>query len=115
MTTTQTTCPNCGGRVLSGDRFCAHCGNTQEESFAASTAEAVANSAWEGVLAHLRETIGTKYHLDRALGHGGMAAVFLAREIRLKRRGAIKVMSPRLMLAPGMIQRFHRGTVTVAA
>jgi eukaryotic-like serine/threonine-protein kinase len=115
MTTTQTTCQKCGGRVLAGDRFCAHCGATQEESYAASAAEEAASSAWEGVLTHLREAIGTKYEIGRALGYGGMAAVFLAREIKLNRRVAIKVMSPSLMLAPGMIERFHREAVTVAA
>src|SRR2546428_13360941 len=43
-----------------------------------------------------------------------MAAVLLAREIKLNRRVAIKVMSPSLMLSPGMIERFHREAVTVA-
>src|SRR2546428_13115416 len=43
-----------------------------------------------------------------------MAAVLLAREIKLNRRVAIKVMSPSLMLSPGMIERFHREAVTGA-
>ena len=115
MTTTQTTCPKCGGRVLGGDRFCAHCGATQEEIFGTAAVVEEASSAWDGVLSHLRDTIGTKYEIGRPLGYGGMAAVFLAREIKLNRRVAIKVMSPSLMLAPGMIERFHREAVTVAA
>src|SRR2546428_771899 len=43
-----------------------------------------------------------------------MAPVLLAREVKPNRRVAIKVMSPSLMLAPGMIERFHREAVTVA-
>jgi serine/threonine-protein kinase len=113
--TLQTTCPKCGGRLLAGDRFCAHCGATQEEAFDEPAAEQAAAAAWEGVLTHLRAVIGPKYEIGRALGYGGMAAVFLAREIKLNRRVAIKVMSPSLMLASGMIERFHREAVTVAA
>jgi len=116
MTVTQTTCPKCSGRLFPGDRFCAHCGATQEESYAATpAAEEAATAVWGGVLEHLRSATGKKYEIGRALGFGGMAAVFLARELRLNRRVAIKVMSPSLMLAPGMIERFHREAVTVAA
>jgi serine/threonine protein kinase/uncharacterized protein YjdB len=114
MTTTQTTCSKCGGRLDTGDRFCAHCGAVQDDAATLPVMEA-ADSVWDGVLAHLRTVIGAKYEIDRALGYGGMAAVFLAREIRLNRRVAIKVMSPSLMLSPGMIERFHREAVTVAA
>src|SRR6266536_3449656 len=116
MTVTQTRCPKCSGRLFPGDRFCAHCGATQEESYAATpAAEEAATAVWGGVLEHLRSATGKKYEIGRALGFGGMAAVFLARELRLNRRVAIKVMSPSLMLAPGMIERFHREAVTVAA
>src|SRR6266496_4209423 len=116
MTVTQTTCPKCSGRLFPGDRFCAHCGSTQEASYAVPpAAEKTAAAVGGGVLEHLRSATGKKYEIGRALGFGGMAAVFLARELRLNRRVAIKVMSPSLMLAPGMIERFHREAVTVAA
>ena len=114
MTLTQTTCRQCGGRLLGGDRFCAHCGAVQDEIVGAPVEEPGA-TPWDGVFDHLRATIGNKYEIGRSLGYGGMAAVVLAREIKLNRRVAIKVMSPSLMLAPGMIERFHREAVTVAA
>ncbi len=113
MTTTQATCRQCGGRLLGGDRFCAHCGAVQDEVLGAPLEEP-GGSPWDGVFDHLRAAIGGKYEIGRSLGYGGMAAVLLAREIRLNRRVAIKVMSPSLMLAPGMIERFHREAVTVA-
>ena len=114
MTLTQTTCRQCGGRLLGGDRFCAHCGAVQDEIVRAPVEEP-GTTPWDGVFDHLRATIGNKYEIGRSLGYGGMAAVVLAREIKLNRRVAIKVMSPSLMLAPGMIERFHREAVTVAA
>jgi serine/threonine-protein kinase len=43
-----------------------------------------------------------------------MAAVYLARDLALNRRVAIKVMAPGLLLGQGMIERFRREAVTVA-
>ena len=114
MTSLQTLCRQCGGRLLGGDRFCAQCGTPQEESSDGSV-EGLGSTPWDGVFDHLRSAIGSKYEIGRPLGYGGMAAVLLAREIRLNRRVAIKVMSPSLMLAPGMVERFQREAVTVAA
>jgi uncharacterized protein YjdB len=43
-----------------------------------------------------------------------MAAVFLAHDISLDRKVAIKVMSPALMMGDGMIDRFRHEAITVA-
>ena len=43
-----------------------------------------------------------------------MAAVYLARDLALNRRVAIKVMAPGLMLGHGMVERFRQEAVTVA-
>ena len=43
-----------------------------------------------------------------------MAAVFLAHEISLDRKVAIKVMSPGLLMGDGMIERFKREAITIA-
>ncbi len=70
---------------------------------------------WEEIYEHLRAATAGKFEVGRELGHGGMAAVYLAQEVKLNRRVAIKVMSPTLMLAPGMMERFRQEAVTVAA
>ncbi len=115
MTTgSQQLCPQCGGRLLGGDRFCAHCGAPQEDSHP-GLAEPAAAAAWDAVVENLRAATAGRYEVGRMLGAGGMAAVFLGREIKLPRRVAIKVMSPSLMLAPGMIDRFRREAATMAA
>ncbi len=106
-------CTTCDTRLLPGDRFCAHCGAEQEQ-VTPSGAEESSPSVWEEVHKRLRNATAAKYDVGRELGHGGMAAVFIAEELRLKRRVAIKVMSPGLMVDPAMVQRFHQEAVTVA-
>ena len=51
--------------------------------------------------------IGGRYALERELGRGGMATVYLARDLRDERRVAIKVMDPDLAAAVGA-ERFKR-------
>ena len=58
-------------------------------------------------------TLGT-YEVHGELGRGGMATVYLAHEISLDRKVAIKVMSPALVHGPGMAERFKREARTAA-
>ncbi len=54
---------------------------------------------------------GTKlgpYEILAPLGAGGMGEVYRARDTRLDRTVAIKVLSPRLALSPEALQRFER-------
>ena len=60
-----------------------------------------------------RATLG-EFEIGRELGRGGMAAVFLAHEISLDRKVAIKVMSPGLLLGEGMVERFKHEAITIA-
>ncbi len=50
-------------------------------------------------------TVGD-YDILRELGRGGMATVYLAHDLSLDRRVAIKVMSPQLAAVDGMAERF---------
>ncbi|MBI2404490.1 MAG: protein kinase [Gemmatimonadetes bacterium] len=44
----------------------------------------------------LREAVADRYAVERELGRGGMAVVYLARDLRHQRRVAIKVLRPEL-------------------
>ena len=55
-----------------------------------------------------------KYEVVDEIGHGGMATVYRARDTRLHRLVALKVMHPHLQGAPEARQRFAREAVTVA-
>src|SRR5688500_20302304 len=46
--------------------------------------------------AQLADVLGHKYVLERELGHGGMASVYLARAEGRPERVAIKVMNPHI-------------------
>ena len=62
----------------------------------------------------LQATLAGSYTLERELGGGGMSRVFVADELRLKRKVVVKVLSPEL--AQGIsIERFEREIQTVAA
>src|SRR5829696_3770221 len=71
-------------------------------------------SPWARVLERLRELTRGEYEIQRELGRGGMAAVYLAHDLALDRRVAIKVMSPALLSGEGMVARFQREAITVA-
>src|ERR1041384_4127915 len=55
----------------------------------------------------LQERIGDRYQIERELGRGGMATVFLAKDVRHDREGAIKVLHPELSASIGG-ERFER-------
>jgi len=61
----------------------------------------------------ISECVGDRYTVERELGRGGMATVYLARDVRHDRRVAIKVLRPELAGALGA-ERFLR-EVRVAA
>ena len=128
--TTTTTCPSCGGAVSHGDRFCGVCGTPITLAGSNLTpavgepvnpsAPTVANtltdaSPWSVVGARLQAATAGEYEIFTELGRGGMAAVYLARDLALNRRVAIKVMAPGLLLGPGMMERFKQEAITVAS
>lgn len=67
------------------------------------------------VLRHLIDALAKKYELLGQLGEGGMGVVYLARDLALERRVAIKVMSPEHVTNPETSERFRREARTVAS
>ncbi|MBP6772691.1 MAG: protein kinase [Gemmatimonadaceae bacterium] len=118
-------CKTCNTPVVDGDKFCAQCGTPVSGVSASMLAgpgatrtpeshRATGESAWDLVLGHLREMTIGEFEIGRELGRGGMAAVFLAHDVSLNRRVAIKVMAPGLMMGDDMIERFRREAITIA-
>jgi pimeloyl-ACP methyl ester carboxylesterase len=64
-------------------------------------------------LEHLTIVFGGRYHVERELGVGGMATVFLARDVKHDRHVAIKVLRPELTHSLGP-ERFLREIHIVA-
>ena len=63
----------------------------------------------------LRRRLGDRYHLERELGRGGMGTVYLARERRLDRPVALKVLPAALAANAELRERFLRETRTAAS
>ncbi len=57
--------------------------------------------------ARLSAALADKYRIEREIGAGGMATVYLARDIRHERNVAVKVLRPELAVALGP-ERFMR-------
>ncbi len=126
-----TFCASCSAPLGEADRVCPQCGGavpglSATELFAPSSSPApsmdsttpapsdAVPSPWETVLERLREATQGEFEIGRELGRGGMAAVFLGRDLALNRRVAIKVMAPGIMMGEGMVERFRQEAITIA-
>src|SRR2546422_7819021 len=65
------------------------------------------------LLARLQAALGDRYTIERELGRGGMATVYLAQDRKHHRQVAIKVLRPELAAALGP-ERFLREIDTAA-
>jgi len=68
----------------------------------------------ETLLETMRTSRVAKYEIIDEIGHGGMATVYRARDTRLDRMVALKVMHPHLQGAKEARTRFAREAVTIA-
>ena len=55
------------------------------------------------------------YRIKSVLGHGGMGVVYLAEQLRLRRKVALKLLTPQLADDPRFRQRFERESQLAAS
>ncbi len=108
-------CAYCSTPVPDDATYCHKCGSlvSDAEGQAAATASIDASSMLHMEQLLKDETSG-EFEIERLLGKGGMAMVYLAREIHLDRKVAIKVLPPELTFGHG-VERFKREAKTAAA
>ena len=120
--TSLPTCTRCGQPVGPADRFCPRCGSDVsgvQASIATAVVQGHAHPAQAAPhaaqLDAVRQATLGEYEILGELGRGGMATVYLAHDIALDRRVAIKVMAPALLSGEGMAERFKREARTAAS
>jgi eukaryotic-like serine/threonine-protein kinase len=72
------------------------------------------DAAFDPLFLSFQEAVAGRYSLERELGRGGMGVVYLAREVRLDRLVAIKLLPPELAAVPALRARFLREARTAA-
>jgi serine/threonine protein kinase len=112
-------CPRCNGSLEPGARFCQSCGlNLSGDQPLVLAAPGTGTSTFQLAPAQVdllaQATLG-EYEILGELGSGGMATVYLAHDIALNRKVAIKLMSPAYLHGPDMVARFKREARTAAA
>ncbi len=66
-------------------------------------------------LEQVRKRLGDRYAIERELGRGGMGTVYLARDVRLDRAVALKVLPAEFAVDSALRERFLRETRTSAS
>ncbi|MDH4348073.1 MAG: protein kinase, partial [Gemmatimonadota bacterium] len=72
------------------------------------------NDPTPNLATQLTKSLGAAFTLEGEIGRGGMGVVYRARDERLKRRVAIKVLPPELAFQKDIRARFTREAETAA-
>ena len=109
-------CPSCGAAASASDRFCPSCGAEVAGTKRSDDATVPSQGSLERITAErLASATSGEFEILERLGYGAMGSVYLARDVALSRRVAIKVISPHLLEDESVISRFRLEAQTVAA
>ncbi|HTL05903.1 MAG TPA: protein kinase [Gemmatimonadales bacterium] len=110
MTAPARACPACHTPLPEEAHFCLNCGaaTPTEPGVPARTMPTDISE-----IARVRKALSAEYAIERVLGEGGMATVYLATDLKHRRQVAVKVMRPELAATLGA-ERFLR-EVEIAA
>ena len=111
------TCAECGAGHPLGARFCAGCGNpvALDAEWPVRRPPASAQAPADELIEALRHATLGEYDVYGLLGRGGMASVYLALDLALNRKVAVKVISTSMMTTEDSATRFLREAQTAAA
>src|SRR5216117_593471 len=119
---TTSYCARCGTSLAPGAYFCLRCGTSvpvAPSGGGATVAPPVRHAPpaeHNAQVDALRQATLGQYEILAELGRAGMATVYLAHDLALDRKVAIKVLAPALLLmGEGMVERFKREARTAAA
>ncbi|HJR35445.1 MAG TPA: protein kinase [Gemmatimonadales bacterium] len=110
MTAPARACPACRTPLPEEALFCLHCGAATPTEPGVPPRTAATDIS---EIARVRKALAATYAIERILGEGGMATVYLATDLKHRRQVAVKVMRPELAATLGA-DRFLR-EVEIAA
>ena len=98
MSTSTRECPSCRTQLPAEAQFCFRCGHATptEPGVPPRTAH-----TGEIEVTRVREVLADRYRIERVIGEGGMATVYLAEDLKHHRQVAVKVMRPELAATLG--------------
>ena len=110
MTAPARACPACRTPLPEEALFCLHCGAATPTDLGVPPRTAATDIS---EIARVRKALAATYAIERIVGEGGMATVYLATDLKHRRQVAVKVMRPELAATLGA-ERFLR-EVEIAA
>ena len=107
----STICPTCAAPLVPGDEFCSKCGTRTPDAPTIQSDVSVCRVIADS----LAKATAGDFEILRELGRGAMGAVYLARDLALGRKVAIKLIAPAFLDNPTMVERFMLEAQTVAS
>ncbi|MGE5927414.1 MAG: protein kinase domain-containing protein [Gemmatimonadota bacterium] len=104
MPSATRSCPACATPLPDEAQFCLRCGIPTPTDPGVPPRTGV-TGAFE--VSQVRKALADRYRIERILGEGGMATVYLAEDLKHRRKVAVKVMRPELSATLGA-DRFLR-------
>ena len=97
-----TACESCGQDITPGSRFCNHCGAPTPAASDLMLEEVTAFPIGTG------DVLEGKWRIEAKVGQGGMGSVYLATDLALERKVAIKALASELCTDEEFVTRFER-------
>ena len=107
-------CPACSRPIPDGSVACPHCGADLPTSLMVTPVPTTAAEK-DPTRDQLQAALGPGFELGAKLGEGGFGVVYRARDVRLRRDVAVKLLRRELVTSEGFVERFEREAQALAA
>jgi serine/threonine protein kinase len=107
-------CPACSRPIPDGSVACPHCGADLPTSLMVTPLPTTAAEK-DPTRDQLQAALGPGFELGARLGEGGFGVVYRARDVRLRRDVAVKLLRRELVTSEGFVERFEREAQALAA